>query len=280
MKISIVVTTYNHEKYIEKAIKSVIAQQGDFEKEIIVGDDFSKDNTFKILEKLAKEYKEIKLLSSEKNIGFCENFKRCIQCADGDYIAMCEGDDWYASPYKLQKQIEMLETRKDCVMCSHSYLEYNELKDKYYTIDYQQNFNGDTYKFNELVVRYIWTNFTTYMYRKSCVEDIPDFVWENWGADYGFNMYCATKGNICIIKEPLSVYRVGHGQWSGLSRIEQALENLEYSYISKDKYHKYFGNKYDGVFDERIKLSEKNLKRAKSKDFRNKLRKIFGLKQK
>ena len=169
MKISVIMLTYNHGKYIEKAVQSVCAQQGDFQLEIIIGDDCSTDNTAEVIDELAAKHKEIKIFRPEKNIGMHANLKKCLSLAEGDYISMCEGDDWYISPYKLQMQMEFLEKNKDCVMCSHSYIEYNQKEDKYSTINYQQDYNGGgIYCFEQLVTEYKWTNFTTYLGIKWC----------------------------------------------------------------------------------------------------------------
>ncbi len=245
MKISVIMLTYNHEKYVEKAVQSVCAQQGDFQLEIIIGDDCSTDNTAEVIDELAAKHKEIKIFRPEKNIGMHANLKKCLSLAEGDYISMCEGDDWYISPYKLQMQMEFLEKNKDCVMCSHSYIEYNQKEDKYSTINYQQDYNGGgIYCFEQLVIEYKWTNFTTYMYRKEVINKLPEFIWELNGADYSFNMHCAVYGNLGIIKEPLSVYRAGIGQWSSLSLIKQQQDTLDFAYISKEHFHKYYnGNK-------------------------------------
>lgn len=281
MKISVIMLTYNHENYIEKAVKSVCAQQGDFELEIIIGDDCSKDKTAAIVDRLAKEHKEITIFRPEKNIGMHENLKTCLSLAQGDYIAMCEGDDWYISPYKLQMQMEFLENHKDCVMCSHSYIEYNQKDDKYSTVNYQQEYNGGgLYSFEQLVVEYKWSNFTTYMYRKEVIEKLPEFLWELNGADYSFNMHCAVYGSLGIIKEPLSVYRTGIGQWSSLSQVKQQQDTLDFAYICKEHFHKYYNGKYDAVFDKRIEKSIKNLKRVKAKAFKNKIRRFFKIKEK
>lgn len=61
------------------------------------------------------------------------------------------------------------------------------------------------------------------MYRKEVINKLPEFIWELNGADYSFNMHCAVYGNLGIIKEPLSVYRAGIGQWSSLSLIRQQI---------------------------------------------------------
>lgn len=286
MKISVAVITYNHELYIEQALLSVIAQYNGsgklYDLEIIVADDASKDNTLNIIKKIQQDFSDIdiKILETEKNLGMHDNLKRCLEATTGDYVAILEGDDYYLSPFKLLKQMEFLENNKDCIMCSHSYLEYNIKTDEFHTIDYQQNFRGDKYSFEELVVEYKWSNFSTYMYRKQYVHNIPDYVWELQGADYSFNMHMAINGSLGVIKEPLSVYRAGIGQWSSLSAVQQQKDTLDFAYVSKDHFHKYFNGKYDEVFDRRIAKSIKNLKRVKAKSIKNKIRKIFGLRQK
>lgn len=289
MKISVAVITYNHELYIEEALISVIAQyNGDglagslYNLEIIVADDASTDNTLSIVNKIKEANKsiDIKVLSSDKNLGLNQNLKRCLEAATGDYIAILEGDDYFLSPFKLLKQMQFLERNKDCAMCSHSFLEYNMKENRYNTINYQQEFKGEKYSFEELVVEFKWSNFTTFMYRKKHIENIPDYVWDLQGADYSFNMHMALNGYLGVIKEPLSVYRSGMGQWSRLSAVEHQQKTLDFAYISKEHFHKHYNGQYDDIFDKRIEKSIKNLKRVKAKIFKNKIRKIFGLKQK
>lgn len=286
MKISVAVITYNHELYIEQALLSVIAQYNGsgklYDLEIIVADDGSKDNTLNIIKKIQQDNNsiDIKILTSERNGGLYKNLKRCLEATTGDYVAILEGDDYYLSPFKLLKQMEFLEKNKDCIMCSHSYLEYNMKTDKFHTIDYQQNFKGDKYSFEELVVEYKWSNFSTYMYRKEYIHNIPDYVWELKGADYGFNIYMAVHGKLGVIKEPLSVYRAGIGIWSSLTAVEQQEKTIYFDEKNKEIFSSYYNGKYDEVFDRRMAKSIKNLKRVKAKLLKNKIRKIFGLRQK
>lgn len=139
---------------------------------------------------------------------------------------------------------------------------------------------GRDYCFEQLVIEYKWTNFTTYMYRKEVIDKLPDFLWELNGADYSFNMHCAVYGSLGIIKEPLSVYRAGIGQWSSLSHVKQQQDTLDFAYKSKEHFHKYYNGKYDDIFDKRIEKSIKNLKRVKAKAFKNKIRRFFKIKEK
>lgn len=112
--ISVVVITYNHEKYISEAILSIINQNCSYKFEIIIGEDCSTDNTRKIVSDYALKFPEkIKLQLSLNNIGAVQNEYKCIQLAKGKYIAFCEGDDYWTDAFKLQKQIDFLEANPD-----------------------------------------------------------------------------------------------------------------------------------------------------------------------
>ena len=128
--ISVVMITYNHEKYIEKAIESVLMQEGDFEFELLIGNDKSPDNTEKILEKY-KDNKRIKIFNREKNLGATENIYDLYLKSKGDYIAILEGDDYWITKDKLQKQLEILEKNKDGILCYTNSIVVDENNNKF-----------------------------------------------------------------------------------------------------------------------------------------------------
>src|SRR5690349_4970838 len=96
MKINVIVTTYNHEKYIAQCLESILEQKGDFEIEVIVGDDCSTDGTRKIVEGFGARHPNIiSVLPKGENLGITKNLKRCLDACTGEYIAICEGDDYW-----------------------------------------------------------------------------------------------------------------------------------------------------------------------------------------
>ncbi|GHV57477.1 hypothetical protein FACS1894182_06410 [Bacteroidia bacterium] len=102
--------TYNHEKYIAEAIEGVMTQKNDFPIELVIGEDCSTDNTRQICLEYKKKYpNKIKLLLPEKNCGVMPNFIETLKNCTGKYIAICEGDDYWIDPLKLQKQVDFLE---------------------------------------------------------------------------------------------------------------------------------------------------------------------------
>lgn len=118
--VSISMITYNHEKYIRQALDSILMQKVNFEYEIVIGEDCSKDNTRNIL----LEYKElypdrIKLILHDKNVGMKMNGNSVRRMCVGKYRASCEGDDYWTDPLKLQKQIDFLESNPDFIAITH-----------------------------------------------------------------------------------------------------------------------------------------------------------------
>jgi len=111
--VSVCMITYNHEPYIRQAIEGVLMQKCNFPIELIIGEDCSTDNTRHICNEYTAKYPEINLLPSEINLGVILNFFKTLQASTGKYIAICEGDDYWTDPYKLQKQVDFLEANTE-----------------------------------------------------------------------------------------------------------------------------------------------------------------------
>ena len=110
-KVSVIVATYNHENYIAQTLESIVKQQCGFVFEAIVGDDASKDGTAKIVDEYAKNYPDIiKPVLRKKNLGAFRNTKDLYDRAQGEYIALLEGDDYWLTDDKLAKQVEFMES--------------------------------------------------------------------------------------------------------------------------------------------------------------------------
>ena len=105
VKVSICVITYNHENYIDECLNSLISQKTDFIFEIVIRDDKSTDRTYSIIKSYEKKYPNIiRLLDSSINLGMGRNFRSVINAANGDYISICEGDDFFTDDSKIKIQ--------------------------------------------------------------------------------------------------------------------------------------------------------------------------------
>lgn len=119
--LSVFMITYNHEKFISKALQGILSQETDFPFELIIGEDSGNDSTRDICEEFSRNNLNIRLLPNEKyNLGVTANAVRTFKACQGKYIAICEGDDYWTDPCKLQKQFDFLEKNSDYVLVHHN----------------------------------------------------------------------------------------------------------------------------------------------------------------
>jgi glycosyltransferase involved in cell wall biosynthesis len=117
--ISVFVITYNQENTIAQTIESILMQEGDFELELIIGEDASSDATKTICKAYQQKYPQIiKLLLQDTNQGLVKNYIETQSLCRGQYVALCAGDDYWIDKYKLKKQILFLESNVDCGVVS------------------------------------------------------------------------------------------------------------------------------------------------------------------
>lgn len=121
--VSVFVLVYNHEKYISGALDGILMQKVEFEYEIVLGEDCSTDNSREIILRYAQKHPgKFKLILHEKNVGAMKNQMAVLSVCTGKYIAMCEGDDYWTDPLKLQKQADFLEANPEYSGASHQSL--------------------------------------------------------------------------------------------------------------------------------------------------------------
>jgi len=119
--VSVLMTVYNHEHYLKKAIEGVLMQKTNFKYELIIGEDCSTDGSRKIVEFYQKKYPDIiRAMLNSKNLGMDSNGWQVTKAAKGKYLAICEGDDFWTDPNKLQIQVDFLERNPEYSGCYHS----------------------------------------------------------------------------------------------------------------------------------------------------------------
>ncbi len=216
LKVSVCVVTYNHEKFVSKMLDSILAQQTNFDFEIIVGDDLSKDNTRLILIDYQRRYpQKIKLLLHDKNLGLNGKFNALATFAasKGEYIAQLDGDDYWTSPHKLQNQVNMMDANPGYSACFHNAQAiYEDLTAEPHLVNWihKSVFNlGDLIGEDELC--FIATS--SLMFRREDFARNPDPEWSNksTSGDIPRNIMLAKRGPIGYIDEVMSVYRKNKG---------------------------------------------------------------------
>ena len=120
--VSVLMTTYRHEEYIEEAIDGVVSQVCEFPIELVIGEDCSPDRTREIAISYVDRYPSIvRVITGSANIGLVRNTYRSLAACRGKFIAFCEGDDWWCDPLKLQKQIALfVDERVGMVHCDYA----------------------------------------------------------------------------------------------------------------------------------------------------------------
>jgi glycosyltransferase involved in cell wall biosynthesis len=112
--VSVAMLSYNHEKYLAKALDSVLMQETNFSFVIVIGDDCSPDRSQEIINTYAKRYPDkFRTICRKHNLGMNENFVDVLHHCEGKYIAYLEGDDYWINEHKLQKQIDFLEANAE-----------------------------------------------------------------------------------------------------------------------------------------------------------------------
>lgn len=240
--VDIVMVTYNHEKYIEKAITSVLSQKTNFVYRLIIGDDCSTDGTTSICERYSNNNPDkILLLKANKNEGIISNYLRCFKECTAEYICILEGDDYWIDNLKLEKQVKLLEKDKNIGLVHSNYTMYLEKYGKYKKttkklLTYCQNNQGNIY--DELILH----NFIcplTVMFRKRFLEIIDfSYLVNNHiiTVDYFIWLNISLKSKIVYENEIFGIYRISDTSISNNSDIEKRIEFTE----TKNKILNYF----------------------------------------
>ncbi|MDF9801102.1 glycosyltransferase involved in cell wall biosynthesis/SAM-dependent methyltransferase [Catalinimonas alkaloidigena] len=221
--VSVCCITYNQESFIRKAIESFLMQKTNFDIEVIIHDDASTDNTSKIIREYEEKYphiiKPIYQTENQWSKGIRPSPTFVWPKAKGKYIALCEGDDYWTDPLKLQKQVDFLESNTDYVICLHnSYLRFegtnkpdkiaiNHFKEElilkdFIDVDYFREKKG-------LVSR---GHTSSILFKNNLIKKFPDWYYHKAVAgDIYLLILLAQYGKGRFINEFMSVYRINQG---------------------------------------------------------------------
>jgi glycosyltransferase involved in cell wall biosynthesis len=213
MKVSVAMVTYNHEKFIAKALDSVLMQSTNFDYEIVIGEDCSTDNTRSILLDYQKRHPgKFRLLLHEKNLGMHLNGAQTLDACKGEYIAMLDGDDYWTSPEKLQKQVDFLDSHPACAVCFHNALIVYEDGSRE-PISYRPNQKAFSTIIDLFLDNYIPT--CAVMFRSGLFGKVPEWIGTLKMGDWLIHILNALHGNIGYLDETMAVYVVHPGGvWS------------------------------------------------------------------
>lgn len=231
-RVDVILITYNHEKYIEESLQSILRQVTRFSVNIIVADDCSQDNTVEIIKRLESESgQSFTWLSYDHNHGIMKNYQRAFAACTAEYIAVMEGDDIWSDSFRLQRHVDFLDAHSECSMSFNRYsVKCFETGSSYVQPSFDVKKYGyyREYSGNELAACNYIGNFSTCVYRTEYVHQLPEELFEMKAYDWLTNLLMAKRGMIGCLWQEMNVYRVHQGgTWSGMSQQEQTKSILE-----------------------------------------------------
>ncbi len=249
--VSICSITYNHENYIAEAIDSFLMQETNFPFEVLINEDCSTDNTANIIREYEKKYpniiKPIYQKENQYSKGFRMNPTFNYPRAKGKYIALCEGDDYWTDPKKLQIQIDEMKKNPDVNISFHPSHELIDNMKGNTLSDYSEQ--NKIFTTSEVILgggNFIPT--ASLIIKKEVVENLPSWFYTDAPVgDYFIQILGSIKGGALYINKCMAIYRKGHsGSWSMEEKDFQKIRIWREKYIlAMKKLNEETGYKYD-----------------------------------
>ena len=224
-KVSVAMVTYNHEPFLAQAVQSVLTQETTFPYELVISEDCSSDRTREIATDLQRRHpSRIRLLLSDRNVGAVRNFMRTLRACRGEYVAMLDGDDYWTSPGKLQKQVELLDRRPELAMCYHDVVTFSEAES-----EPQRTVSPRRRNISNLedLLR-VTPPSCSVMFRRGLFGDFPKWFETIPMFDWPLHVLNAQHGGVGYIDELMAAHRThGGGVYSSLGKVSRLQSRLE-----------------------------------------------------
>lgn len=239
--VSVRTSTYNHGPYIRQCIEGVLMQKTNFPFEFIIGEDFSSDETREIVFEYVERYPDvIRVITADYNVGSKANGRRCIRACRGKYMAICEGDDYWTDPLKLQKQVDFLEANPDYGLIHTDYSVCNSGKNTILKTKYIWP-SGDILSLLLFGIYNIGT--LTVLFRKDIYDRIPKFYTNQKFkmGDLPLWIELARVTKVKYLPENTATYRITDNSASHSNDIEKEIAFALSAYEIKRYYSAQFG---------------------------------------
>jgi len=234
-KVTVILTTYNHERFIAQAIDSVLMQETDSPVDLVILEDCSTDRTREIVTAYQRAHPaRIRLVLAETNR--CDNseFMNAIAATSSPFVALLDGDDYWTSKVKLQRQVEYLEQHPDCALCFHNVdLLYDDG-----TRQRQPARPADQKEISALddLLESCFVTTCSTMLRRPWLGDLPAWYVDDQCADWSLFVLAAQHGHLGYLNEVMSVYRQHQGGfWTGKGHIAQLERVIQFYRLLTDR---------------------------------------------
>lgn len=229
-RITVAVVSFNHAQYITQALDSILAQECPWPLEILLADDASTDGTQDILLSYVHRRPDLFIpFFAPRNVGITANYQRIFAAAQGDYLAILEGDDFWTSRLKLRRQVGLLQDNAAFAMASSAFVGRRD--DKRETVlptcrHGLHTFDGVVCLTTaDLIETNVIGNFSTCVYRTALMRVLPPEIFTTTAYDWLVNIAVSEFGPVAWFQEPLSVYRLlPDSTWNRMPPAEKARE--------------------------------------------------------
>ena len=232
IRVTVYCLAFNHANYIEQTIEGFLSQNTNFSVKFIIHDDASTDNTAEIIKRYEIQYPNLihGIYQQEnqysKGAKILEKF--ILPHIEGDYVAVCEGDDYWSDSSKLQRQIDMLDADKNCFMSVHKTKEIYENGAPTGVYFPNESLETGIIKRDEFLKLRYGFHTSSYVFRKNewieYISNPPSFKLTYGVGDVPYLLYFGSLGNVAYIEREMSCYRRGViTSWS----VQHAKSNIE-----------------------------------------------------
>jgi glycosyltransferase involved in cell wall biosynthesis len=274
MKLSVLMIAYNQEDYIAQALDSILAQDVNFDYEVVIGEDGSTDNTRNILlEYQQKHPDKIRLLLRPQNLGMMKNFTDTYRRCTGEYIAILEGDDYWLCKDKLQVQADLLDENPDVSACFTTVKAVYENNSGESFDMPSEAYRADRFDFKD-IVGFNFIPTCSVMFRNNYTAGLPAWFEELPIGDYPLHILNAQYGKIAYVDSLMAVYRL-HQASSFSSQSKCA--NIEKLIAMYNSLKKQMDEDYSKFFDsalsfQYVRLSYEYLMENRVDEFRQSIK--------
>lgn len=290
IKVSACIITYNLENLVADAVEGALSQKLDYPYEIVIGDDVSKDRTREILLDYQKKYPDkIRVILNEKNLGVAGNLLKTISACQGEYVAICDGDDYWTDPLKLQIQVDELERHPECDISFHpAIIKYMDGSRP----DGGKAYYGEGTKIfdtkKNILIGGSFCPTSSLVFHKRVLDELVKFHTDlRSSSDYFLEIFGSLRGGLLYVGRYMSVYRFAvpssfTAQNKKFGYTIEHTKETEYMLRKLDKYLNYKFTKEINykitltnytVWRQFIKLNKKDLD-----DYQNIKKEMSGLK--
>lgn len=283
--VSVVCIAYNQVKYIRQCMESIVSQKTTFPFHLLIHDDCSTDGTTEIIREFEEKYPDIvKPLYEEENQykkgGVMPSYL-VLPHVTGEYVAFCEGDDYWDDPLKLQKQYDALKAHPECRMCVHRVKTVWENGEDA-NISIPNKFSGTQIIPGKTFIRSVEDfqfHLLSFFFRgddiRAYIGNLPNFAQIADVGDECYELYFGQLGDVVFLDEPMACHRAASiGSWNSRNKEDKRVKHHEKMIAAMQAYDEYTQGKYHDICEHYILHQHYHIVTIR-KDYKTQLKKEF-----